>query len=331
MAIQSKIAREYRIKYPKMPTLTLARVMYNENAEAFKDVEAARRSLRFIEGKTGAKDKAKLKDKSLVIDEPRPYNPFKLPDSEEVTFEPYRITGVKKLGILSDIHIPYHSIEALTAALNYLKKEKVDGILLDGDLIDFYGLSRFMKDPRKRSVSHELKACNDFLDVLQKSFPAAKIIYKLGNHCVRFEHYMMHKAPELLGIPEFQLSNLLRLNERGIELVGDKTIIKANKLNIIHGHEFGGSVFSPVNIARGLFLKGKVSAIQGHNHQCSEHTEPNMDGEITTTWSLGCLCELHPEYLPINRWSHGFAVVDLHENGSDYEVTNKRIYKGKVL
>jgi predicted phosphodiesterase len=331
MAINSKIARQYREQYPKMPTLTLARVMYNENAEVFKDVEAARYSLRHIEGKVGQLRKAQLKDKTFVLEDPRPYNPFKLPESEEVTFEPHRITGVTKLGILSDIHIPYHSIQALTAALQHLKKSQVDGILLNGDTIDFYGLSRFMKDPRKRSVSHELKAVNEFLDILQKQFPKAKIIYKLGNHDIRYEHFLMHKAPELLGIAEFEFKNLLKLQSRGIELVGDKRIMKANKLNIIHGHEFGGSVFSPVNIARGLFLKGKVSAIQGHNHQVSEHTEPNMDGEITTTWSLGCLSELHPEYLPINKWSHGVATVELDGNGIDYEVSNRRIYKGKLL
>ena len=54
--------------------------------------------------------------------------------------------------------------------------------------------------------------------------------------------------------------------------------LKLGALNLVHGHEFGGSIFSPVNIARGLFLPGKVSAMQGHNHQTSEHTESNMNG-----------------------------------------------------
>ncbi len=112
-------------------------------------------------------------------------------------------------------------------------------------------------------------------------------------------------------------------------IIKDKRIMKAGDLNILHGHEFGGSVFSPVNIARGLFLKGKVSAMQGHNHQSSSHSESNMNGEITTTWSLGCLCELHPAYLPINKWNHGFAIVEI--DGQNFEVRNKNIHKGKVL
>jgi predicted phosphodiesterase len=259
--------------------------------------------------------------------EERPKNPWKLPESDEAKYEPY-ILKAKKLAVLSDIHVPYHSISALECALDKIYEEKPDAILLNGDTIDFYGLSRFQKDPRKRSVAHELQALNEFLDVLQQF--EAKIIYKLGNHCERYEMYLMHKAPELLGISDFEFKNLLKAGERKMDVVGEKRIIKANKLNIIHGHEYP-SVFSPVNIARGLYMKGKVSAMQGHNHQTSEHTETDMNGEIVTTWSLGCLCELNPAYMPLNRWGHGMAIVDLDANGKDFEVRNYRIYKGKIL
>jgi len=302
--------------------------MYEENKEAFKDKEDARERLRYIEGKSGKLNKTKFIEKSdFFKEENRPYNPYKLPESDESKYEPF-ILKAKRLAVLSDIHVPYHSIEAVTAALDKIKEEKPDAILLNGDTVDFYGLSRFQKDPRKRSVAHELQALNEFLDVLQQF--EAKIIYKLGNHDERYEHYLQHKAPELLSIPEFRFENLLKAKERGMEVIGEKRIIKANKLNIIHGHEYP-SVFSPVNIARGLYMKGKVSAMQGHNHQVSEHTETDMNGEIVTTWSLGCLCELNPAYMPLNRWGHGMAIVDLSDNAKDFEVRNYRIYKGKVL
>jgi hypothetical protein len=141
----------------------------------------------------------------------------------------------------------------------------------------------------------------------------------------------MRVAPELLGVREFELKYLLGLDARGIDLITDKRIMKANDLNIVHGHEFGQSIFSPVNIARGLFLRGKVSAMQGHNHQTSSHTESDMNGNIVTTWSLGCLCELNPAYLPINKWNHGFCIINLHEDLVNYEVINYRIHKGKIV
>ena len=325
---KSELGRQYRTKHGDIPTNQLARIMYSENTEMFKDKEDARDTLRYIEGKKGGgRNRESVKNTAFYKEGSRPLNPYKLPESEESKYEPYVIKA-KKLAVLSDIHVPYHSIDALTAAFDKISEEKPDAILLNGDTIDFYGLSRFMKDPRKRSVAHELQACNEFLDVLAQF--GAKIIFKLGNHDERYEHYLMHKAPELLGIPEFKLENLLKAGERKMDVVGEKRVIKANKLNIIHGHEYP-SVFSPVNIARGLYMKGKVSAMQGHNHQTSEHTETDMNGEITTTWSLGCLCELNPAYMPLNRWSQGFAMVDLDANGKDFEVRNYRIYKGKIL
>jgi predicted phosphodiesterase len=326
---KGNIVREYRLKYGMdMPTLTLAKLIYNENKELFTSVDNARSLLRYNEGKHGSRNKKRIKDKSLFMHQERSKNPWKLPESDETKYEPF-IIKAKKLAVLSDIHIPYHSITALSAALDFIQSEKPDAILLNGDTIDFYGLSRFMKDPRKRSVAHELQATRDFLDILSQF--GAKIYFKIGNHEERYEHYLMRVAPELLGVREFELKHLLGLDARGIDLITDKRIMKANDLNIVHGHEFGQSIFSPVNIARGLFLRGKVTAMQGHNHAVSEHTESNMNGEITTTWSLGCLCELNPAYLPINKWAHGLAIVDLSENGKDFHVRNYRIHKGKIL
>lgn len=313
----------------QMPTLTLARIMYNENKELFINVDNARSALRYIEGKRGKKEFSKnIQQSPFFMQNERPRNPYNLPDSDETKYEPYYIKA-KKLAVLSDVHIPYHSIDAITATFDKISNEKPDAILLNGDFIDFYGLSRFMKDPRKRSVAHELQSAREVLDILATF--GAKIYFKLGNHEERYEHFLMQKAPELLGIQQFELRHLLGLDEKGIDLIGDKRIIKANDLNIVHGHEFGQSIFSPVNVARGLFLRGKVTAMQGHNHSVSEHTESDMNGNIVTTWSLGCLCELNPAYLPINKWSHGFAIVDLHDNGKDFHVYNYRIHKGKIL
>jgi predicted phosphodiesterase len=305
-----------------MPTLKLARIMYGENKLLFANLEHARTTLRSIEGKAGHR----IKD-TLVVPN-RPLNPYNLPDSDETTYEPYTLAA-KRILVLSDIHIPYHSIVAVTAALNYAKKEKPDCVLLNGDTIDFFGLSKFDKDPTKRSFADELNAFQQFFPILQKTFKDAKIVFKIGNHEERYQHFLWRKAKELAGVDEFELENIVKARANGIEFVGEKRIIKAGDLNIIHGHEFATSFFSPVNVARGLYLRGKVSAIQGHNHQSSEHTETDMNGKITTTWSVGCLCELHPAYMPINKWNHGFAIVDVA--GKDYELRNKRIWKGRVL
>jgi predicted phosphodiesterase len=328
---KADLARQYRTKYgAEMPTLKLARILYKDNKLLYKDVEDCRNSLRYIEGKS-AKSKFNADEISkFVIKEDRVKNPYSLPKSDETDYKPYVLKGHKRLGILSDIHVPYHNIEALTTAITYLKKQKIDGLILNGDTIDCHRLSRFIKDPKKRNFKLELDTFKELFNVLEKQLKC-KIYFKLGNHEERYEHFLYEKAGELVGIEEFEFENIIKARARGIEVIGEKRIIKANSLNIIHGHEFIGGISAPVNIARGLYLKGKVSAVQGHNHNTSEHTEPDMNGKITTTWSVGCLCELHPAYMPLNKWNHGFADIDLDDNGQDFEFRNKRIYKGKIL
>jgi predicted phosphodiesterase len=324
---KADIARKYRDEHGmEMPTLKLARIMYKENNLLFKDVEDARTAIRRIEGKTANGSHGWTKATHKCPE--RPKNPYKLPPSDETEYTQYTLRAEKVL-CLYDVHIPYHSIEALTAAISFGKKENVDCVFLGGDIIDCFKLSRFVKDPSKRNFAEELSLFKDFINVLEREFPKAKKIYKIGNHEERYQNFLFEKAKELVGVDEFNLDNIIKARANNIEIVKDKRITNFNGLNIIHGHEFSSGFFSPVNVARGLYLRGKTSAMQGHSHQTSEHTESDMNGKITTTWSVGCLCELHPEYAPINKWNHGFAV--LHKTSSGFDVDNKRIYKGKVL
>jgi predicted phosphodiesterase len=317
------IAREYRDNHGmKMPTLKLARIMYNDNKLLFKNVEDARSSLRYIEGKC-------IKGNPITHPCPeRPRNPYNLPHSDESQYEPFLIKGYKRIAVLSDIHIPYHSVEALTAAIRFCKKEKPDAILLNGDTIDCHRLSRFIKDPNKRNFADELNDFKQLFNVLQKEF-RCKIFFKIGNHEERYENFLFEKAKELAGVEEFDFENILKARANGVEIISNRRVMKIGELYGIHGHEYIGGISAPVNPARGLFLRGKVSCFQGHNHQTSEHTEPTMSGKMITTWSIGCLSELHPAYMPLNKWNHGFAIIDT--DGKNYEFRNKRIYKGEVL
>jgi len=317
------VARQYRDKHGMgMPTLKLARIMYNENNLTFKSVEDARSNLRSIEGK-GWKT-AKVTHSY----EERPRNPYNLPKSDESDYKPYIIKGHKRIAVFSDIHVPYHSIDAISAAIKFCKKEKPDAILLNGDTIDCHRLSRFIKDPKKRNFKLELDTFKSLMNVFDKELKC-KIYFKIGNHEERYEHFLLEKASELSGVEEFEFENIIKARANGIGFISDRRVIKIGELYGIHGHEYVGGISAPVNPARGLFLKGKVSCFQGHNHQTSEHTEPTMSGKMITTWSIGCLSELHPAYMPLNKWNHGFAIIDVDKD--KYEFRNKRIYKGEIL
>lgn len=313
----------------KMPKRKMARMIYKEHNLNFIDEENVRIIIQRVTGKGGKNDEVKV-DADLKDDLPANYNPYGLPESDETQFEPFYLKGKRIFGLF-DVHCPFHSIPALTGAIGWSKEKEPDTILVGGDGIDCHQLSRFVRDPKKRSFAGELDAFGNLIYAIRNEFPNAKLVYKTGNHEDRYDHFLYQKAGELNGVPEFSLEALIRKRcGDDIEFVHNKRIVKAGDLNIIHGHEFPGGTFSPVNIARGLFLKAKVSAMQGHNHQTSEHTETDMNGRITTTWSVGCLSELHPDYMPLNKWNHGFAFIEVESNG-DFQVHNKRIHKGEVL
>ena len=322
------IARKYREQYgSEMNTMKLARIMYNENNLLFNSVDHARTTLRYIEGKSGKGAKRFISDED--VKPTRTFTPFKYIDKE--VYEPFVIKGFNKIGILTDVHLPYTDKDALITAVNYLKNvlTKNDAILLNGDIIDCYQLSRYIRDPKKRDFKYEIDSLKNFFDDIKKIL-GCKIFYKLGNHEMRYQHFLNMKMHELKGIEDFEFKNIIKARENNIDVIEGNQIIKLNSLNGIHGHEYAGGG-SGVNVARGLFTRSMTSSFLGHHHKTSEHTETDMNGKIITTWSIGCLSHLHPEYLPLNKWNHGFAFVELDKNGEDFLFHNKRIYKGKVL
>jgi predicted phosphodiesterase len=322
------VVEKYIRRFPDTPHMTLARKIYNENNELFTKVDVVRSYIRQIKG---PKRKGLMTPvEELMQDRSDKKNPFKIPESDLDDFSPYVINhnSFKSVAILNDIHFPYHDKQALETALEFLHKDKPDMILINGDLLDFHSLSRFVKDPRSRSLSGELQMGRDFFAMLQKQFPKTKVVYKIGNHEERLETYLYVKAPELLDMQEFKMDILLHLGGYGVDYIDNKRMIKYMGLDILHGHEFFGNPSQAVNPARGLFNKTYGSACVGHFHKTSEHTEKTLDGDIMTTWSMGCLCGLQPAYARFNRWNHGFAVV--RNSGDRFTFHNYRIDKGRI-
>lgn len=324
---KADIARKYRNEYGMdMPTLKLARIMYKYENLTFKDVEDCRDVLRAIEGKK--KNKGYKETHSFPE---RPKNPYNLPESYQEKREPLRLpTTCNNILLISDLHIPYHDIDAVTIALEYGIKHEINTIVINGDLLDLHKISRFQSDPNKRSIKQEFDATKQFLRVLRQLFPNVEIYWIKGNHCSRMEKYLLQKAQEIWDDPYFHLEERLRLNEERIHLVDDKVLVKAGKLNITHGHHIFKGIFTPVSPARGAWVKAKQNIIVGHLHRSSHHVETDINGETTASWSLGCLCEKFPDYQPlVSNSQHGFAHVLVEPNG-DFSVKNYTIINGKL-
>lgn len=327
----AKVIRELVAKFPDAPALTLAKKAFREHPELWTDLETCRTAVRRVLGVMGDTQRKRATDKSL-------HRPPRKAGWTDVIPEalvgpddqpPYEILGPHRTLILSDCHIPFHDVVALEAALEYGAKRKPTCILLNGDIMDHYALSRWETDPKLRDFPAEVRAGRYFFAGLRKRFPKARIVMKEGNHEFRLTAYLRLKAPDLLGLPEFEWENVFGLTDHRIEMVKDLRLIRLGKLNVLHGHEYRYSISNPVNPARGLMLRAKCNSICGHFHQEAKHTGKTAEGKIISTWSTGCLCNMKPAYLPLNEWSHGAAFVETDKDGA-FHVENFRIMDGVV-
>lgn len=314
-------------KNRKLATRSIAKIAMREYPSIFTNYETVRSIVRYYRGEHNNSQKKDINMNFRTEDERENAKSSKWRTTEYEEVSPYILPETsKKVGIISDVHFPYQDQNGLEMTLEYFYKVGIDTLYMNGDILDMYKASRFTKDPRLTSVKDEFHIGYAFMEEMTKNFE--NVVFKAGNHEKRFEDYLKNKAPEIFGIADFFLDRVMKLDELGITYVKDTQAAYFGKLLVLHGHEFGHSVFSPVNPARGLFLRAKTSSLIGHHHQSSEHSEKDANGKVTTCFSTGCLCGLKPEYFPYNKWNLGFAVVDV--DGKEFEVDNKKIIKGKI-
>jgi predicted phosphodiesterase len=327
--VTGEIVKQYLERFPKIGARTLANKIYAENSIVFTGMEHVRKIINYYTGQNGDKDRRNITIKQFVRPS-RADNPFGIPESDCIPWVPVHIPERFNNGLLfSDMHFPYHDVRAVNSMIEHaVGHKKINFIFINGDGIDCYQGSKFNRDPRNRSISDEIWGWIEFLNILKDTFPGAKIYQKNGNHEERLENYLRIKAPELIDMTEFKLGEILKIRGMNEIEVIEKQITYIGRLPVVHGHEFPGQVNSPVNPARGLFLKTLSSSACSHHHRSSAHSETDINEKLMSWYSLGCLCGLHPEYALINKWNHGFAYIETE--GKEFEFSNMKIYQGKV-
>ena len=319
-----KVVRAYVKKYPNMKDYTLARKIYNENSQFFASFESARTRVRYVKGHTG---EANRKCASDDLQTPLNYdtrNTFEGFESSAPKLKTFKLpTSIKSVLFLSDIHLPYQDNDSLIAALDYGVAQNVDCVWLNGDIMDMYQASAHEKLPSKADLKYEIDFTKDFFLRLRKLFPKATIYFKEGNHEVRWRRMLMRKAPEIIGVAEFDLPVILNLNQNSVHWIPNSTLVKFGNLSVIHGNEFMGA--GGKHPATNLYNKAKVDIIAGDKHRTDTSIVTDLNKNVTKVYSVGCLCDLNPEYYLMGhtQWNHGFAHIKI--SGDKTIVQNYRI------
>lgn len=326
------IILEYLKKFPESPSKTLAKKIYSENS-TFISFNSVYNRVRYYRGQLGKVNREQLRVTQFQKELKTEFimkEKF-LPESYANTRGTFTFpTACNSVGVIGDIHLPYHDNDAIEAAFAEMEKEKIESLFINGDLLDFYQLSFHEKDPRKVHFKEEIEAGKQFLDYCRSRFPNIPIYFIPGNHENRFERYLRIKASELLDMDEFRLDVLLHVAEYGVQYIPFRSKVVFGNFLIEHGDKIPGA--GGVVPARTALMRLKTNCLINHFHKTSSSSQRVYGPNESTTirgYSLGCLCELAPEYLEINEWNHGFAI--LKRKASEVAVTNYKIENGKVV
>ena len=234
--------------------------------------------------------------------------------------------------VLGDIHIPFHDEKSLNNVFDCVIDNQPKYIVLLGDVLDCYSISRFTKRPdRIRNLQDEINIFYHLMKDLKKELPNTEIHYILGNHEIRLEKLILDN-PGLYGLRNLGYEKLFRLDELGIYYHKTKVIID----DFIYYH---GDV---VRKNAGYSAKAEYedhrmkNGISGHTHRASSYFS-TYEKEIGQWYENGCLCIMEPDYLndpDKANWQQAFTVIDCYDDikqGTQVLIQDHKFaYNGKL-
>lgn len=285
---------------------TIARLLVEQYPDVYdNDIEKARHSVRTITFSNGNRERAKKKEFEVVIQEQDL-------DYSETWHTPYEIK-TKSIGVISDLHGQFMDQSAVNTAFSILKESGVKDLLINGDLIDNYYLSKFQKKEGRKKVIDELNYAKALLEKIRPMFE--NVYFKRGNHDEYVDRFLA-TSPGLEGL--ITLDERLTLTKLKIKEIHNLQEMRIGDLAVFHGHEKSG-FFTPELVAKSFITwyqkytgKMDVKIMFGHHHIVDNYIMRNIDGSFAYGYGLGWLGK-RLSYNPYPRWSHGMAIVKVEK------------------
>lgn len=231
---------------------------------------------------TRAKEKAEfLKDRLLPERTPY-YTKYKqeikgdvIVEKDNAALETFNAKPVRKILVLSDIHVPFTDEEKLQKAIDL--NRTADAVVLTGDVMDMYGCSKWRK---RKYVPHELEIDSTvrLIEYLSQTFP---IIFPFpGNHdkrptkklqdAVPPEFFYLFEDTDTLGMITRPFANVFYHDDWYIQ-IGDAIFTHAERSSAVEGRPavLTAEFFTVKGWASFLGLTRPRLIVQGHTHQVS--------------------------------------------------------------
>jgi len=217
-----------------------------------------------------------------------------------------------RIWLISDLQVPYHDRRAVDAVSQCITdlREPDDIVVTVGDEIDLPQISRWTQGKAgewERTIGKD----RDMTVEILANLGVDHVIR--SNHTDRLFQSLVSRLPGLLGLPELELRNFLKLDSLGITFHEQGYRVPNSDWVVLHGDEAGVSQI-PGQTAGGLTLKTGLSVACGHTHRLG--LRPNtqsVNGVVTRTlfgMEVGCLMDFkQAQYVKTHNWQQGFGIL----------------------
>lgn len=217
-----------------------------------------------------------------------------------------------RVWVISDLQVPFHDRKAVDAVAQCITdmRQPNDIILTIGDEIDLQTISRWSQGTAQeweRSIGNDRDTTVQVLKDLQVQHVIR------SNHTDRLYNQIMRRIPGLLGLPEIELENFLRLDELRITFHREAFAFAPGWV-AMHGDESGVSQNAGTTAA-GLARKTGMSVVCGHTHRMGlVPTTTSVNGRVTRTlwgFEVGNLMDLRQAHYTkgLANWQQGFGLL----------------------
>jgi hypothetical protein len=240
-----------------------------------------------------------------------------------------RPTAPRLYVAIFDAHCPKIHIPTRDACLDFMSRNKIDGIVLGGDQNDNEEISHHNKGKTSieagGSVTENYILCDQqLLTPLERVSPRADKTWMDGNHC-DWAYQYLEEHPQMRGAIE--PDKALRLKERGWRYLRCGSIFRVGKLNFIHGETLNGKYHAQTAVDRYC-----SNVVYGHFHtiQSAIKVLPHDANQRWAAWSMPAMCQLNPTYLRNKPtcWVNGFGIIEFFEGGH-FNVSQIVVDKGR--
>ena len=220
-----------------------------------------------------------------------------------------------KMIVVNDTQIPFQDPKTLQAVHKFWDDFGPDLEVYNGDIIDFYSISSFDKNPtRAFKLQDELDDTYEWLFSRAEANPNARRIFIEGNHEDRLRRFLWKEATDLSSLRVLNFEELMRFKELGMEDLTYMSVLDFLGFRIQHGWKAsGGSTPWPINVGRFMAQKEGSSGLCGHTHRASIYCWTTSRGSHSYVEN-GCLCRFDLEFAPFPNWQQAFSYGEV-KNG----------------